>query len=192
MRELKALLFATTKEAYDATQTGEAPLGSVLLIPSEGVVGLAWTWPVAVTVASGELHQVADVFQADNIIAEAAWGKAQLETARDFALIGHMPLADWAVNALIDPLHFPRLEARRPPYTVLASATIGNFVKVRVLLDGPDLPKAENLTLEVLSVDAERLIGRISAPTLYASDHSLSRGDRVVCGHHHLFPAEEA
>jgi hypothetical protein len=47
--------FESSEEAYGACQC-ELNDGEVLHIPSEGVVGLAWTWPVAVTAAHGELH----------------------------------------------------------------------------------------------------------------------------------------
>jgi len=49
--------FASTGRAYDATQCDETILnGQTLFIPSEGVVGLAETWPVAVTAEIGDLH----------------------------------------------------------------------------------------------------------------------------------------
>lgn len=49
--------FETTGEAYDACQCDDAiHNGDVLLIPSEGVVGIADTWPVAVTFEAGKLH----------------------------------------------------------------------------------------------------------------------------------------
>ena len=51
--------FATTGNAYDATQCDEAiATGDTLVILAEGVVGLAWTWPIAVTAAHGALHRV--------------------------------------------------------------------------------------------------------------------------------------
>jgi hypothetical protein len=48
--------FESSAEAYDACQTGEAPTGTILVIPSEGVVGISDTWPVAVTNNTGKLH----------------------------------------------------------------------------------------------------------------------------------------
>jgi hypothetical protein len=52
-------VFETTTEAYTATQTDEeCTTGTVLYIPSEGVVGLADTWPVAITKEHGELHSI--------------------------------------------------------------------------------------------------------------------------------------
>lgn len=53
--------FESTGEAYDATQTEDAIKdGDLLLIPSERVVGIADTWPVAVTVEFGKLHTIVD------------------------------------------------------------------------------------------------------------------------------------
>lgn len=51
--------FDSTGEAYDATQCDEAVRdGDILVIESEGVIGIAHTWPVAVTQAYGRLHQI--------------------------------------------------------------------------------------------------------------------------------------
>lgn len=53
--------FESTGEAYDACQCDDRiKNGDTLLIPSEGVVGIADTWPVAVTLAYGDLHTPAD------------------------------------------------------------------------------------------------------------------------------------
>lgn len=49
--------FDDTREAYDACQCREEiASGDLLLILSEGVVAVADTWPVAVTVQGGCLH----------------------------------------------------------------------------------------------------------------------------------------
>ena len=49
--------FDSTEEAYDACQCDDAVKnGDVLHIPTEGVVGIADTWPCAVTVDKGDLH----------------------------------------------------------------------------------------------------------------------------------------
>jgi hypothetical protein len=53
---MKIETFETTKDAYDATQCCDIPRGTVLHIPSEGVVGVADTWPFAVTADYGSLH----------------------------------------------------------------------------------------------------------------------------------------
>jgi hypothetical protein len=58
---LKVLTFESTYAAYDAIQVASADeiaMGDVILIPSERVVGVADTWPVAVTLAYGSLHVV--------------------------------------------------------------------------------------------------------------------------------------
>ena len=52
-----------TKEAYDACNTGELPAGSIFVVPSERVVGISWSWPLAVTVEAGELHTVEPGFE---------------------------------------------------------------------------------------------------------------------------------
>lgn len=48
----------SSAEAYDAIQTGEIPVGEVVVVQSEGVVGVSDTWPVAVTKARGSFHQI--------------------------------------------------------------------------------------------------------------------------------------
>jgi hypothetical protein len=53
--------FATSGNAYDACQCDEAiTKGDTLLVLPEGVIGIAWTWPIAVTAACGALHRVKD------------------------------------------------------------------------------------------------------------------------------------
>ncbi len=52
--------FMDTKQAYDETQWNEAIRnGDILVIKDEQVIGIADTWPVAVTKAFGSLHAVA-------------------------------------------------------------------------------------------------------------------------------------
>ena len=49
--------FASTGNAYDATQCDEAiRIGDTLIVLPENVVGVAMTWPFAVTQAHGNLH----------------------------------------------------------------------------------------------------------------------------------------
>jgi hypothetical protein len=51
--------FDSTGEAYDACQCDEKiSTGDALVIESEQIVGLAYTWPVAITEAYGVLHTV--------------------------------------------------------------------------------------------------------------------------------------
>ena len=48
-----------TEDAYNATQCREDhKTGDTLLIERERVVGIVYTWPVAVTVETGGLHSV--------------------------------------------------------------------------------------------------------------------------------------
>lgn len=55
--------FSRTGFAYDACQCDEQIQdGDILLIPNEGVVGVADTWPVAVTEERGCLHALKDGF----------------------------------------------------------------------------------------------------------------------------------
>ena len=49
--------FASTGNAYDATQCDETiQTGDTLIVLAENVVGVAMTWPFAVTTAQGKLH----------------------------------------------------------------------------------------------------------------------------------------
>lgn len=58
--------FDSTGQAYNECQTNEnIKTGDILHIPSEGVVGMADTWPVAVTKNSGELHAYGPDVHAD-------------------------------------------------------------------------------------------------------------------------------
>lgn len=53
--------FDSTGDAYDACQCDEnIKDGDILMIAREAVVGIAGTWPVAVTVKAGVLHFPAD------------------------------------------------------------------------------------------------------------------------------------
>ena len=53
--------FASTGNAYDAVQTDETiAAGDTLLILDEGVVGVAMTWPFAITAEPGKLHAVCE------------------------------------------------------------------------------------------------------------------------------------
>jgi len=53
--------FASTGNAYDAVQTDETiAAGDTLLILDERVVGVAMTWPFAITAETGKLHAVSE------------------------------------------------------------------------------------------------------------------------------------
>jgi hypothetical protein len=52
--------FATTGNAYDASQCDEAiSTGDTLVVLDEQVVAVAMTWPFAITAEAGKLHSVA-------------------------------------------------------------------------------------------------------------------------------------
>lgn len=51
--------FDSTQEAYDACQCDDnVKDGDILVVKSERVVGIADTWPFAITDKTGELHSV--------------------------------------------------------------------------------------------------------------------------------------
>jgi hypothetical protein len=87
--------FDSTGDAYDATQCDESiQNGDALVIQSEGVVGLAWTWPVAVTVQAGDLHAVEG--SAAAVVADAGWKTEQIRAAVELANGFAFPVADGA------------------------------------------------------------------------------------------------
>ena len=56
---LKVHEFDSSGQAYDRCQCDSSISdGDILLISSECVVGVAWTWPTAVTQVFGELHSL--------------------------------------------------------------------------------------------------------------------------------------
>lgn len=79
--------------------------GETLVVLAEGVVGIAMTWPFAVTAASGHLHALAPPREG--------------ETLADLARTFHVRLADFEHAALLARrLGFaldPHLEALLPP-----------------------------------------------------------------------------
>lgn len=63
---LKIHKFESTGDAYDACQCDEnISTGDILIIENEQVVGIADTWPVAVTQRHESLHGVLDTFDWD-------------------------------------------------------------------------------------------------------------------------------
>ena len=69
--------FESTGDAYDACQCDDAIKdGDTLLIPSEGVVGIAHCWPVAVTEETGHLHGVALAGSVIDVVGAQAWRRA--------------------------------------------------------------------------------------------------------------------
>jgi hypothetical protein len=120
--------FTDSGDAYDFCQTSDGVRdGDTLLIerepwvdpgpgefrhddPGEHVVGLAWTWPVAVTVEHGELHSVTEGCNVASLAGDAEWTDEQITAAVDLAIqrgfavrpeftgwasLGPDPLGDW-------------------------------------------------------------------------------------------------
>lgn len=87
--------FGYSGDAYDASQTGVAPTGGLLVIRAEGVVGISSCWPFAVTVAHGELHSVLPTVTRETL---AEWGCSieQLRTAVAVADELGLPVEEWA------------------------------------------------------------------------------------------------
>jgi hypothetical protein len=87
--------FDSTGDAYDATQCDDSiENGDALVIETEGVVGLAWVWPVAVTVNAGDLHAVDG--SAARTVVDAGWSADQIRAAVELADGFKFPVAEWA------------------------------------------------------------------------------------------------
>ena len=60
--------FATTGNAYDAVQCDpRIAVGDTLVILAENTVGVAKTWPFAITGQSGQLHQIKEPAPAETL-----------------------------------------------------------------------------------------------------------------------------
>jgi hypothetical protein len=91
--------FDSTSDAYDAVQCDETIRnGDVLVIENERVIGLAWTWPVAVTVEHGALHTVNG--NGVSVIKDATWTVEQIKAAIAAADERGLKVADWAREAV--------------------------------------------------------------------------------------------
>lgn len=63
--------FDSCEEAYDACQCREEiKQGDILLIPSENVVGIADTWPIAISGETDILHSLDDTITLAEYIAK--------------------------------------------------------------------------------------------------------------------------
>ena len=93
--------FGSTGDAYDQTQCNPAlRAGDTLLIPSEQVVGLAWTWPIAVTVQAGNLHEMAEAESAvAEVLCSTGWSPEQIRAAVAEAEKLGFAVAKWARTA---------------------------------------------------------------------------------------------
>jgi len=88
---MRVLFFPSTGDAYNAVQCDETiKNGDVLIVRSEQVVGLAYTWPIAVTPKKGAFHALApdktleadftDVFTAEQIMVARALARQLFDT----------------------------------------------------------------------------------------------------------------
>lgn len=101
--ERRILYFETSREAYDASQTGlawvpgvdegdgeevEVVNGDILVVRSEGVVGVCDTWPTCVTEHTGALHGIVRMeFLADRLSGVSARDvRAAIQVARELLL----------------------------------------------------------------------------------------------------------
>lgn len=101
--ETGAHVFDSTAEAYDATQCDDSiRKGDRLLIVKEAVVGLADTWPIAVTVEHGELHQPMDGADIVALLADAGLTVDQLLMAVNLADANSLPVAAWARRHILE------------------------------------------------------------------------------------------
>ena len=68
--------FSSTRDAYDASQC-YVDTGDVLYVPSESVVGVSYTWPIAITNEWEGLHTLAPIEDVDpdlqQLVMDAAW-----------------------------------------------------------------------------------------------------------------------
>lgn len=72
----------STEEAYALCQTSPyVHDGDTLHVPLEGVVALAWTWPVAVTLAHGALHRLAPDGQVPRLLRDMRCPRPHLAAA---------------------------------------------------------------------------------------------------------------
>lgn len=81
--------FDGTGTAYDSVQWDDTiRTGDVLLVESESVVGLAWAWPIAVTVESGHFHtaRADDVADVDGLLSDAGIHPMQVKAAVGVAM----------------------------------------------------------------------------------------------------------
>ncbi len=101
--------FDSTVRAYDATQSDDnIKKGDVLIIESEKVVGLADTWPVAVTEWPGELHDLAPGYTLEKMgfsgksiaLARNEASRLGFRLAGELGQIGYTHAAECLANCL--------------------------------------------------------------------------------------------
>lgn len=92
--------FESSGDAYDAILCDDSiNCGDAVIVREEAIVALAWTWPIAVTVSSGELHSMGGDDDAEGVaavIADAGWTQGQIRAAVAKAIELGFPVQDWA------------------------------------------------------------------------------------------------
>jgi hypothetical protein len=85
--------------AYDACNTGQCHRGDVLVIESEGIVGIADTWPIAVTEQQGEFHSIEPGFHG-SVLGSRGITNVTIDLAIERANELGYKLADWVGDML--------------------------------------------------------------------------------------------
>lgn len=86
-------VFRSSEAAYNASQCTEGITGSCLVVPSEQLVGIADTYPIAITENPGDLHVPHPGF---NPFEGRKVTDAQIEFAKAVSESLNFPVADWA------------------------------------------------------------------------------------------------
>ena len=98
-------VFASTGNAYDATQCDEAiKAGGTLIILAEQVIAIAMTWPFAVTETGGKLHALSTPRPGESL--------AEVASALNVTEADFLHAVDLArrLGFPIDPLLLPLLD----------------------------------------------------------------------------------
>ncbi|MBF6615481.1 MAG: hypothetical protein ITG07_02025 [Candidimonas sp.] len=88
--------FNTTGDAYDAANTW-LEHGSVICVPNENVIGLSWTWPIAVSAEAGELHHI-ESGKYEGVLGDAKFPAESLQLAISLTAVCEAGKADWIME----------------------------------------------------------------------------------------------
>ena len=116
--------FDSTGEAYDLCQCSEhIHKGDVLWIPSERVVGIADTWPIAVTTSHGKLHYTddsaatTDYFVTNPYAQDGLLDAIELAQALGYPIMAHL-LPSPAACELVENNWIPACGGSEVPFNV--------------------------------------------------------------------------
>lgn len=90
--------FDTTGDAYDAANTW-LEHGSVICVPNENVIGLSWTWPIAVSAEAGELHHI-ESGRYEGVLDDAKFPAENLQLALSLTAVCEAGKAEWVLEML--------------------------------------------------------------------------------------------